>query len=229
MKTPMPDRQCRVIALASAKGGTGKTTLTACLAVEAAKSGRVVMIDADPQQSLTLWHRARLANDDEGENPGLMRAGTEPLAEKVELLRKAGADWVLIDLPPGDVDLLEAGIAAADYIVIPIRASSLDVQAIGPTTDLCSDYVRPFGIVTNAVEPSWKISSTVAPFCKAAALHLLKATVTQRQAYTGAMVAGATGPEYHDARQAKVCATEIKVLWDEIRAEVLALCPSNNS
>lgn len=226
MGKPKPDRQCFVIALASAKGGTGKTTLTACLAVEASKSGRVVMIDADPQQSLTLWHRTRLANDG---NPGLMRAGTEPLAEKVDLLRKAGADWVFIDLPPGDLDLLEAGIAAADYVVIPIRASSLDVQAIGPTTDLCADYVRPFGIVANAVEPSWKISATVAPFCKAAALHLLKATVTQRQAYTGAMVAGATGPEYHDARQAKVCATEIKILWDEIRGEALALCPSNKS
>jgi CO dehydrogenase nickel-insertion accessory protein CooC1 len=49
-----------VITVASRKGGSGKSTLTAHLAAYANKaSRRCLLIDADPQGSLTLWHRLR--------------------------------------------------------------------------------------------------------------------------------------------------------------------------
>ena len=47
-----------VIVFASRKGGSGKSTLTAHLAAHAYKPSRsVLLVDADPQGSLTLWHR----------------------------------------------------------------------------------------------------------------------------------------------------------------------------
>src|SRR5262249_60953048 len=49
-----------VITLASRKGGAGKSTLTAHLAGCAQGAGhRCLIIDADPQGSLTLWHSLR--------------------------------------------------------------------------------------------------------------------------------------------------------------------------
>src|SRR3546814_6703285 len=47
----------RVLALASQKGGSGKTTLSGHLAVQAqyAGAGPVVLIDIDPQGSLADW------------------------------------------------------------------------------------------------------------------------------------------------------------------------------
>ena len=46
-----------VIVFASRKGGSGKSTLAAHLAAQAHKPPcRVLMLDADPQGSLTLWH-----------------------------------------------------------------------------------------------------------------------------------------------------------------------------
>ena len=49
-----------VITLASRKGGAGKSTLTAQLAAQAQQQGkRVLVIDADPQGSLKLWHSLR--------------------------------------------------------------------------------------------------------------------------------------------------------------------------
>ena len=49
-----------VITLASRKGGSGKSTLTAHLAAYAQKLGkRSLILDADPQGSLTLWHSLR--------------------------------------------------------------------------------------------------------------------------------------------------------------------------
>src|SRR4051812_21365927 len=49
-----------VITLASRKGGAGKSTLTAQLAAQCQLSGRrTLIIDADPQGSLSLWHSLR--------------------------------------------------------------------------------------------------------------------------------------------------------------------------
>ncbi|MCI3161918.1 ParA family protein, partial [Klebsiella pneumoniae] len=46
----------RVVTRATSKGGSGKSTLTASLAVAAAEAGRtVVVLDADPQRSLARW------------------------------------------------------------------------------------------------------------------------------------------------------------------------------
>ena len=51
----------RVLALASQKGGSGKTTLSGHLAVQAQRAGAgpVVLIDIDPQGSLADWWNER--------------------------------------------------------------------------------------------------------------------------------------------------------------------------
>src|SRR5215468_2367565 len=55
LRSPM-----NVIVFASRKGGSGKSTLAAHLAAQAHKPPcKVLMLDADPQGSLTLWHKLR--------------------------------------------------------------------------------------------------------------------------------------------------------------------------
>ncbi len=51
------------IVAASQKGGSGKTTLSGHLAVEAARAGagEIALIDTDPQGSLAAWWNARQA------------------------------------------------------------------------------------------------------------------------------------------------------------------------
>ena len=83
-----------VIVFASRKGGSGKSTLAAHLGAHAHKPARpVLLVDADPQGSLTLWHKLRGT----GEPP--FSDGTEGVRELVKSAKRAGYDWVFIDTP----------------------------------------------------------------------------------------------------------------------------------
>ena len=53
-----------VIVFASRKGGSGKSTLAAHLAAHVHKVTKpCLLVDADPQGSLTLWHKLRGTNE----------------------------------------------------------------------------------------------------------------------------------------------------------------------
>ena len=84
-----------VLVFASRKGGSGKSTLAAHLATYiASPSRRTLLIDADPQGSLSFWHKIRGK-----ENPAL-RHGVRNIAEAIKAAKRDGYEWVLIDTPP---------------------------------------------------------------------------------------------------------------------------------
>jgi chromosome partitioning protein len=86
-----------VIVLASQKGGAGKTTLAAHLAVaaEAAGDGPAVLIDTDPQGSLSAWWNVREAN-----SPALAPTTIAELPAKLAALAEAGFAVAFVDTPP---------------------------------------------------------------------------------------------------------------------------------
>ena len=87
----------QVIAIASRKGGAGKTTLTAHLAVaaETAGAGQVAVIDTDPQGGLAGWWNARAA-----ETPAWIDPTRHGLPAAVAAARASGYGVLLIDTPP---------------------------------------------------------------------------------------------------------------------------------
>ena len=70
-----------ILASAAHKGGVGKTTLAANLAVEAERvgAGPVVLVDTDPQGSLTDWHKVR-----EADRPALVSVTLKALHQKLQ-------------------------------------------------------------------------------------------------------------------------------------------------
>ena len=100
----------RVISLVSLKGGVGKSTLAAALAVRAAReSKRVAMLDLDPQASLDAWWKRR----GKGENPTIF-GNASTASDAVESLKQTGWDWVFMDCPPAFIPTIEDAIEHSD-------------------------------------------------------------------------------------------------------------------
>lgn len=127
-----------IIAITGRKGGVGKTTIAANLAVELVALGRrVAVLDADPQQSLSAWAGlgegvlAECVELVDTSNPARFRAKVEETARDV--------DRVLIDTPPGFSDPALLASLVADLVLLPAGASPLDMMAARDALDLARE------------------------------------------------------------------------------------------
>ena len=90
-----PPRLARVLVAATAKGGAGKSTTIACLAVFWHKAGRkVALLDADPNRTLTRWHA-------KGNVLSEMILRTE--LDEHAIVRECAAPTVKLHLSPGSL------------------------------------------------------------------------------------------------------------------------------
>jgi chromosome partitioning protein len=105
-----------ILTIASQKGGAGKTTLAAHLAVEAESrgAGPVAIVDTDPQGSLADWWNQRAT-----ETPGFAAVEIGRLPAHMAALQRQRVNLVVIDTPPALLDTIRAAIAVADLVLIP--------------------------------------------------------------------------------------------------------------
>lgn len=130
----------KAIAVVATKGGVGKSTIAAHLALGFAAGGRrVVAVDADPQGTLGAWLAlvevdglTVAADHFEGE------AEAGPWLERIAE-RKLEADVVVIDAPPHARDVTESALIAAELVVIPTGAGVADVLALEQAVELVRD------------------------------------------------------------------------------------------
>ena len=206
----MPKKQpMRVIAVAASKGGVGKSTLTAALAVRAAQDGRRVgLIDMDPQLSLQRWHSRRKHAD----SPVLFE-DVDSSAEAIELIAAEGWEYLFLDTPPSQVDRIGSVIACSDYVLIPTRAGVMDIEAVRMTEELCVEFRKPYAFMLNMVAPNAKVTADMARHLRTGGRVLLEPFIAYRQSHSNAMFQGKTAGELRDppARQ------EIDGLWQAVQ------------
>jgi len=136
------------LAFASRKGGAGKSTLAAQLAAHVHRPTRPCMIiDDDPQGSLTLWNEL---------HPELAlpsKTVKRNIAHTLKKAKRDGVEWVFIDTPSNNsVSVVEA-IETATLTIIPCRPGLFDVDAVRETIAIAQQVRTPYAVVFNAAPP----------------------------------------------------------------------------
>jgi chromosome partitioning protein len=203
-----------VITVASCKGGTGKTTLTAQLAGFASTQGRrCLVIDADPKGSFALYNSRRV----EGALP--LATAARGIKRQLEVAAILGYDWVLIDTPPQRSAAMREAVLAATMLIIPARPGLFDLAAVRETADLVRECNKPFAVVIT-IAPV-KRDDSKAPAVAEARLFLDKSDIPvwagQISERTG--FAHAAG----EAEARALAAAEIARLWSMIERSVETL------
>src|ERR1700761_8185068 len=195
-----------VLVLASQKGGSGKTTLSGHLAVEAERSGMgpVALIDTDPQGSLAQWWNAR-----QSETPLFAQAGVLDLGEALQHLEKAGVKLAVIDTPPAITASISRVVAHADLVLVPTRPSPHDLRAVGATVDIAEKHGKPVVFVINGATARARITGEAAV---ALSQHGTVAPVTlhHRVDFAASMTDGRTVGEAVPKSQSS---KEVRDLW----------------
>ncbi len=182
-----------VIAIAQQKGGTGKTTLAAHVAVEYARRGlRVAIVDTDPQGSLGRWFMTRIEAGDPGME--LSTASAWGVSYEAGKLSRA-ADIVIVDTPPKlDVDLRPA-LRAAGLVLVPVTPSHVDLWATDGVLELTRSEKRPALVVMNRASSRSTQTAAIRQELTASGAVLAEAQIGARVAYARAMGIGRSAPE----------------------------------
>jgi chromosome partitioning protein len=212
-----------VITLASRKGGVGKSTLTAHLAGFAHLVGyRAMVVDADPQGSLTLWHSMRPVRDTDALALQNAKQGINRILASAQL---NGYQWVFIDTAPTTWVVVQEAIRAATLVLIPVRPGFFDLAAVRETVATARDLGKPYAVVINAApvkredKEAPAVTHSRAQF-DALSIPVWSGQISQRTGFVGSLAAGASAGET-DGDSA--CKAEIARLWSAVERSVEAI------
>ena len=204
-----------VITIAQRKGGAGKTTLAAQLAVAWGRRGaRVAVLDIDPQGSLAAWVELRRARLDANAIGFDFAALPGWRASQWIEDRARHADLVVIDNPPHAETEAQIAVRAAGLVLIPVQPSPLDLWATEATLKMARDERRRPLIVLNRVPPRSGLTDRIAAEFAETGTPVAANRIGNRIAFVRAMASGLGVLESADTTSA---AAEINALADEVR------------
>ena len=203
----------KVLVLASQKGGVGKTTLTAHLAVEAERSGMgsVALIDTDPQMGLTGWWKVR-----EAESIPMISVLPAGLGATLKRLQSSGIALVVIDTPPAITASIRDTVRHADLVVIPAKPSPHDLRAVGATVDIVEGERRAMVFVVNQATSRARITGEAAISLSQHGV-VAPTTIHHRVDFATSMINGQVSVELDPKSRS---AAEVTELWTYVSSRM---------
>ena len=209
----------QIITVAQHKGGAGKTTLVAHLAVTWAETGqRVAILDTDPQGSLGAWYRQR---------QGALGRRAQPLAYgaasgwrvRSELDRLSRiSDVILVDTPPSAAPDARPSLRFSAAVLVPVQPSPLDLWATKPVLDEVERERARALIVLTRVPARARLTNDVLAELSRLQSPIAVSRLGNRTAYAATLAVGASVADWsmQDEPWCIDAAREIKQLVQEI-------------
>lgn len=137
----------KVIAIVMQKGGAGKSTIAANLAVAARV--KTALFDLDPQESVAVWGEKRGK-----ESPHVEFLTERRLPAAIKAAQDKGFELVIIDTPPAAGPQAYAAAQCADLMLVPCKPSRIDLDALRRTANLVKSLTAPAFVILNAAPPT---------------------------------------------------------------------------
>lgn len=205
----------QIYSLVSQKGGAGKSTLARQLAVLVAESQPSFIIDRDPQQTTTKWWKRRDQIVPSCELPELIDLGTTSLTDAAKRLRRKPDGVLFIDTRPAVEEPEAEAARVADLVIVPVRPSPDDLEAVGETLKILRRLDRRAAVIVNAAKNDSRATAARAALSRypvaVCPTHLSDRTVYLDASLEGRGVIEMRG---HAAREAS---DELRQVWSWIQ------------
>lgn len=199
----------RTLTFVTQKGGTGKSTLAASVAVAAEEQGlKAHILDLDPQGTLRNWHTRR-----DADAPAVDVIDGARIGAALDALKRGGIDLVVIDTAGTDTPATAAAIRASTLCLIPVRPSIVDLEASRTTVQSIIRLDRPFAFILNHCPPGRNIRVTDAGRALKTLGMAAEPPIMTRADYIDAMGLGLGVTEQNSSGKA---ANEVRALWSWI-------------
>lgn len=164
----------KIILITHQKGGVGKSTLVANLALNLAKNALVAIIDLDYQGSLTSL---------KGQFENIQ---IYPATTMISELKNLNADFIIIDTPPYLFENIAELAKISNVIIVPTKASLFDLIAISRTLDLLlsSTEGSKILITLNMVKANTTLTNTIFRELKKHNLNIAKTRISDLVDFT---------------------------------------------
>lgn len=210
----------KIIAVANAKGGVGKSTTSVHLAAWLHEQGhRVLLADCDAQQSSSQWM--------EEANPDIDTVQFDKADDILDSLQEHARefDYVVADGPGSNSEISRALLMVADLAVLPCKASMLEVRALAEATKLLLQARKirrgepPATIILNMVRPRYKLAAEMQKAAAALRLPIISTSWILRQVYADAPGQGTT--VFKMGAQGRIATAEVQTIFEELLPEAV--------
>ena len=210
----------KIIAIANNKGGVGKSTTAVTLAAWLHEKGfRVMLADADAQQSSSQWMEEAYPDI-----PTLQLDSADEILDTLEDHARE-FDYVIADGPGSNSEISRALLMVADLAVLPCKASMLEVRALSDATKLLLQARKirggepPAIIILNMVRPTYKLAMEMQKAAAALRLPIIKTFWRLRQVYADAPGQGTV--VWKMGAPGRVATAEVEQIFSELLPEAV--------
>jgi chromosome partitioning protein len=204
----------KLICIATQKGGAGKTTTAISLATTLALNFKVLLVDVDPQSSVTDW-----GSDIEIEN--LTVISVQNNLKKTLKSISSQFDYIILDMPAKIKNIEAEAISISDLVIMPVEPSQLNLWAVHETATLVERHIEVSKgtayarFLISRANPQTKSFSEIKEALKEYNIPVMNAFITNRIEFSNVISQGKT---IHESNNQKAIDEVIK-----LKNEVLAV------